>query len=137
MRIAYSTIRRRVRSGEQVASFDGNILDVPRQRFRLVLRGVEKTAASLVLRVSLSTDTLTPQVAGNLFTYGEGPPVDSNNRGRFFPMTFSLDITGALRQLRGASRVNVYLHILDPHGRDLTDEAITLESAEIDVTESA
>jgi hypothetical protein len=136
MRIAYSTVRRRVRSGEQVASFEGSVLDVKGQRVRLVLRGVEKTSSSLVLRISLSADTPAPVVAGNLYTYGEGQPVGSAAGGRFFPITLSLDITSALRPLRGAGRVNVYLNILDPHGRELPDEAITLEAVEIDVRES-
>jgi len=136
MRIAYSTVGRQVRSGEQLTSFDGNIRDVAGQRVKLVLRGVEKTAASLVLRIALATDPQAPIVAGNLYTYGEGPVVGSNIQDRFAPMTLALDITTALRGLPKPSHVNVFLHILDPHGRERTDEAITLESAEIDVSGS-
>jgi hypothetical protein len=120
-----------VRSGERLAGFDVRALDVTEHRVKLVLHGVRKTASSLVLAISLSGGTAGSVPAGKLYTYGEGSATGRDTEHRFFPVTLTLDITAALRRLSGAERIDVALHILDAHGRELADQTLLLDGVEL------
>jgi len=122
--IACASINRTVRSGEQIASFDASALDAAgKDIVEIVLEGVEKTACSRVLRLSLSSRSSRLILAGNLYTYGEGPL-----EGRqLAPITLSLDVTEAVRHLPRSGPVQVCLEILDGHGQSLKDEHLFIK----------
>ncbi|MDD5036094.1 MAG: hypothetical protein PHE55_15190 [Methylococcaceae bacterium] len=135
--LARSTISGSIHCGQTLLQFSLQGLELAgSRRLRLVLRGLQKTAQSRVLRVSLACGLAVRLNAGNLYTYGEGVVQGPQQEERFFPLTLSLDITDAARQLTGAERVDVDLDILDPHGRMLMDEPLYLESVEIDSIDS-
>jgi hypothetical protein len=131
MRLACANVSGSVFSGQRMASFDVQVPDTSGQRIELVFHGVRKTLESRVLRISLAADGAPPLVAGQLYTYGEGPPVGAHLRERFAPMELVLDVTRAMGQLRGARHVSVCLDILDPHGRQVPQEALLLEDVEL------
>ena len=131
MWIAPFTVSSPVRSGQLLASFELPAPAAAAGHVELVFNGVRKTASSLVLRLSVSAATTTRIVAGYLYTYGEGPPVPNDTSGRFFPMVLSLDITDAIRELNNPRHLDVHVDIQDAHGRNLTDEALELESVEL------
>ena len=132
--IARSNALVSVRSNQRLLDFSLQGIDLAgSRRIRLVFRGVQKTTASRVLRISLMSSPSVRLIAGNLYTYGEGAAAGSPRKERFFPLTLSLDITDALRPLAGSERVEAYLDILDPHGRVLIDEMLYLESVEVEV----
>jgi hypothetical protein len=114
-----------------MATFEVQVPDATGQRVELVLHGVRKTRASLILRIRLFAEDSQPLVAGHLYTYGEGPELEPDIRDRFAPMELSLDVTQAMRQLRGARHVSVGLDILDAHGREVLDERLSLEGVEL------
>src|SRR5450631_3575621 len=105
--IARSNVSGSVRSGQRLIDFSLQGIDLAgSRRIRLVFRGLQKTTASRVLRVSLISLPSVRLIAGNLYTYGEGAVVGPKRKERFFPLTLSLDITDALRPLACSERVD-------------------------------
>ena len=107
-----------------MASFDASALEnAGKDLVELVLEGVDKTASSRVLRLSLSSGASRPILAGSLYTYGEGPP-----EGRqLAPIPLSLDVTEPVRRLPRSGPVQVRLEILDGHGQILKDERLFIK----------
>jgi len=132
MKIASAFVARAIRSGERVARIDLRAsLAQADQPLELIFEGVQKTAASLHLRISLSGGPAGPVVAGDLFTYGEGPAEDAPAPERFFPLRLILDITAAARQIATPGPTEVFLEILDGHGRELSDESLFIQQVEL------
>ena len=125
-------VERPLRSGDCVASFAGKVLAAAGERaVELILEGVAKTAESRTLRISLRADSARPVVAGSLFTYGEGPVDTAEPDQRFFPLRLTLDITEAARQVAGARQVDLFVDLLDAHGRKRADESLSIHQLEI------
>ncbi|ATB33561.1 hypothetical protein [Melittangium boletus] len=120
-----------VSSGQELATLEVEVSGSTGERIELVFHGVHKTAESRVLRISLVGDDARPFVAGDLFTYGEGPPMGRHPRERFAPMELILDVTRLLDRLAGTRRLSVRLDILDTHERPVDRESLSLEGVEL------
>ncbi len=104
---------------------------------QLVLEGVHKTAASLVLRVMFAVGGSAPIGAGDLYTYGESPAgAGAEASDKFQPMTLSLDVTAAVQKLGGARRIELSVQVLDHHGVAV-DEALVVSRIELQSEPSA
>jgi len=120
-----------VSSGQEMATLEVHVPGSSGERIELVLHGVHKTEESRVLRISLVGDDARPFVAGDLYTYGEGPPMGGHARERFAPMELILDVTRLLDRLTGTRRLSVRLDILDTHERRVDRESLSLEGVEL------
>lgn len=123
-----ASVNRPVRSGEALASFSVGAGDRGREA-ELVIRGMEKTADSLVIAVDVGGGGRTVE-AGRLYTYGEGSP-SGRPEARFEPVTLALDVSEALGQFPGAQAVTVTLRIMDARGAERADAAIFIGDVEL------
>jgi len=113
-----------------LATFDFRKLHDVKDSVEIVLEGMKKTESSLTLQILLKANS-SEFVAGELYTYGEGPRDVPDTTGRFFPITLRLDITEVARRLTSCPRVEVYVKVLDGKRQEVKNEPLAIESVEL------